>query len=159
MLPLVRARGFLFCAVAFAAFCGDAKKRGWTIQHRPTSNPSKALPDSPGRAARKPAGKKASVLAGLKRFSFRTIHGGSGSKKQVPGLASLFGTRKTRFQRTRRQNKQVDCLRTRLQIDCHLFGLEGSQDHIKLFHVASSCAETQTKIPRKKNLFRGEIQD
>jgi hypothetical protein len=34
------------------------KKRGWTIQHRPTSNPSKALPDSPGRAARKPAGKK-----------------------------------------------------------------------------------------------------
>jgi putative SOS response-associated peptidase YedK len=36
----------------------ETKKRGWTIQHRPTSNPSKALPDSPGRAARKPAGKK-----------------------------------------------------------------------------------------------------
>ena len=59
MIPLTTERGNLFASqgCGFRQFETN-KKRGWTIQDRPTSNPSKALPDSPGRAARKPAGKK-----------------------------------------------------------------------------------------------------
>jgi hypothetical protein len=57
---LLADKGILF-GLASATFGGSAqKKRGWTIQHHPTSNPSKALPDSPGRAARKPAEKEGS---------------------------------------------------------------------------------------------------
>lgn len=89
MVPLVAGKGNSFLHVAFA-HSAARKKRGWTIQHRPTSNPSKALPDSPGRAARKLAGKKLQ-LAGLKCFFFRTIHGGSGSEKQDSRARFSFG--------------------------------------------------------------------
>jgi hypothetical protein len=54
MVRLVAGKGFAFAFFAYAVVA-VLEKRGWTIQHRPTSNPSKALPDSPGRAARKPA--------------------------------------------------------------------------------------------------------
>jgi hypothetical protein len=82
-----------------------AKKRGWTIQHRPTSNPSKALPDSPGRAARKPAGKKLSVLAGLNASASGRFMAGVAQRNKIPGLASLLGTRKTRFQQNSTSEK------------------------------------------------------
>jgi hypothetical protein len=66
-------------AILFAA---ETKKRGWTIQHHPASNASKALLDSPGRAARKPAGNEASV-SGTELLLLPKIHGGSGSEKQA----------------------------------------------------------------------------
>jgi hypothetical protein len=53
-------KGFAFAFLAYAVVA-VREKRGWTIQHRPASNPSKALPDSPGRAARKLAKKKSTV--------------------------------------------------------------------------------------------------
>ena len=43
----------------------------------------------------------------------------------------------------------VYCRRTRLQIDCHPSGLKGSQDHIKLFHIAQCGFAICKKIPRK----------
>jgi len=58
MFPLVAGKGISLLHPGASCYLLRRKKRGWTIQHRPTSNPSKALPDSPGRAARKPAGKK-----------------------------------------------------------------------------------------------------
>jgi hypothetical protein len=87
---------------------GDAKKRGWTIQHRPTSNPSKALPDSPGRAARKPAGKKLSVLAGLNASASGRFMAGVAQRNKIPGPASLLETRKTRFQQKLDIRKTID---------------------------------------------------
>jgi hypothetical protein len=79
------------------------EKRGWTIQHRPTSNPSKALPDSPGRAARKPAGMKLQ-FSGTECFSFRTIHGGEWLREtRFQGLLLFWGPAKQDFSKTRRQ--------------------------------------------------------
>jgi len=80
--PLVAARGFLFADLNKAIGSQRDEKRGWTIQHHPASNASKALPDSPGRAARKPAGNKASV-SGTELLLLPKIHGGSGSEKQA----------------------------------------------------------------------------
>jgi hypothetical protein len=62
---------------------------------------------------------------------------GVAQRSKIPGPASLLKTRKTRFQQTRRL-KNDDCRRTRLQIDCGLFGLEGNQGHIKLLHFDSN---------------------
>jgi hypothetical protein len=58
-IPLL-AQGDFF-ARASAAHLLIHKKRGWVVLHNPASITSKALPDSPGRAARK--------LAGMELFS------------------------------------------------------------------------------------------
>src|ERR1051326_324536 len=113
-IPLATARGIL---ISTATYSINTKKRGWTIQHHPTSNPSKALPDSPGRAARKPAGKKIQ-LSGTDVFYFRSIHGGRGSEKQVPGLVAPLWTRKTRLLVNAACTIHCYCRRIRLQIDC-----------------------------------------
>lgn len=73
---------------------------------------------------------------------------GVAQRSKIPGPASLLGTRKTRFQQTRRQ-KNVHCRRTRLQIDSDLFALEGNQGHIKLLHFPHVGLQPAKKIPRK----------
>ena len=80
---------------------------------------------------------------------------GVAQRNKFQGLASLLGTRKTRFQQARRQQKTVDCRRIRLQTNCRRFGLEGSQAHIKLLHIASAALGAQRKIPRKQLVPRG----
>jgi hypothetical protein len=79
--------------------CGwrRAKKRGWTIQHHPTSNPSKALPDSPGRAARKLSERSFSVLAGLNASASVRFVAGVAQRNRIPGPVSLLGTRKIKI--------------------------------------------------------------
>lgn len=115
-----------------ASVSGQAKKRGWTIQHRPASITSNALLDSPGRATRKPAGTKLQ-LAGLSCFCFRTIHGGSGSEKQASRTCfSLFGPAKQVFNPG--ASKNIACRRMCLEDDCRPHGLEAYQGHIKLLH-------------------------
>jgi hypothetical protein len=71
---------------------------------------------------------------------------GVAQRSKIPGPASLLKTRKTRFQQTRRL-KNDDCRRTRLQIDCGLFGLEGNQGHIKLLHFLHVGLRPRKKSP------------
>jgi hypothetical protein len=109
---LLRARGFSFSS----SLAARRKKRGWTIQHRPTSNPSKALPDSPGRAGQETCRNEASVLAGLKCFCFRTIHGGSGSEKQDSRACISFGDPQNKISAKLGRQKNIDWRRIRYKL-------------------------------------------
>ena len=100
--------------------------------HRPASNASKALLDSPGRAARKPAGNEASV-SGTELLLLPKIHGGSGSREtSFQYLLLSFWTRKTSFQQPAWE--KCLCRRICLEVDCRSIGLEANQDNIKLLH-------------------------
>jgi len=116
LIPLALARGILF-ALQLAALLVRDKKRGWMIQHHPTSNPSKALPDSPGRAARKPAGKKLFSLAGLSGFSVSgRFMAGVAQRNKFQGLLLFWGPAKQDVSELVFY-KSCYCRRTRLQID------------------------------------------
>src|SRR5580765_7462207 len=108
MVPLVAGKGISLLHPLASCCRRRRKKRGWTTQHRPTSNRSKDLPDSPGSAARKPAGNAASVsvthmllppvdssLEWLRETIFQV-------------LTSFLGTRKARFQQGSASAKTVD---------------------------------------------------
>lgn len=83
---------------------------------------------------------------------------GVAQRNKFQGLFLFWGPAKQDFSKPDVKTNKFDCRRTRSQIDCHLSGLEGSQDHIKLFHVALLVMRRKRKSPRK-NLFRGGIHD
>jgi len=49
----------------------------------------------------------------------------------------------------------VDCRRSRLQIDYRSIGLENSQSHIKLLHVACVALIAQKRNPSEKAVSEG----
>jgi hypothetical protein len=131
-------------------FTTETKKRGWTIQHHPASNASKALPDSPGRAARKPAGNEAPV-SGTELLLLPKIHGGSGSEKQAS---------RTCFSLLDPQNK-FSAIGVRkmfippnvLEVDCRPLGLEANQGQIKLLHFARIKKKPGMRLFRDGRFF------
>jgi hypothetical protein len=83
---------------------------------------------------------------------------GVAQRNKIPGPASLLGTRKTRFQQNSTSENNIDCRRTRLQIDCDLFGLEGYQGQIKVLHFALQFRPA--KNPQKNpQIFSGDMKD
>ncbi|HZE25311.1 MAG TPA: hypothetical protein VE054_15050, partial [Blattabacteriaceae bacterium] len=126
-----RARGFSFALPSFLAARTKNEAGRFNIvqpqiQARPCLIVLAARPGNlPGRSF---------SFSGTECFSFRTIHGGEWLREtRFQGLLLFWGPAKQDFSKTRRE-KNIDCRRTRLQIDCDLFGLEGYQGHIKVLH-------------------------
>jgi len=151
MFPLVAGKGISLLHLRASCCRRRPKKRGWTTQHRPTSNPSKALPDSPGRAARKPAEKEALSLSGTEVLQLPDDSWREWLREtSFQGLCFSFGDPQNKISASSAASKNSDCRRIRLQRNCRRFGLEGSQDHIKLLHVASAVLGTQKENPPEK---------
>jgi hypothetical protein len=81
---------------------------------------------------------------------------GSGSEKQDSRACFSFGDPQNKISAKLDAKKNIDCRRTRLQIDCDLFGLEGYQGHIKVLHFSHSGRGSANK-PQKNSpeFFRG----
>jgi hypothetical protein len=76
-------------------------------------------------------------FSGTECFSFRTIHGGSGSEKQDSRACFSFGDPQNKIAAKLDARKTIHCCRTRLQIHSALSALERYQGHIKVFHFSS----------------------
>jgi hypothetical protein len=81
---------------------------------------------------------------------------GVAQRNKLPGALPLFwGPAKQDFSKLGVSKKQLIAARIRLQTNCRRFGLEGSQDHIKLLHIASAVLGAQKENPQEEIWFRG----
>jgi hypothetical protein len=76
---------------------------------------------------------------------------GVAQRNKLPGACFSFGDPQNKISASSASaKKQLIAARIRLQTNCRRFGLEGSQGHIKLLHIASAVLGAQKENPPEK---------